>query len=452
MLPVLGICVAFAALSLLGPSAPSEDPWGWLVWGREVTELRLDTTSAGSWKPLPVLFTAVFAPLGSWAPELWLVTARTGALLALFFAYRLAARFAGPVAGTLAVVALVFVNSSIRYTTSGTSELLVVGLALGAVHFHLDGRPRAALVLAVLASLGRPEAWPFLGGYAAIRWRAGPEDRKLIMGSLLLVPLLWFGGDWLGSGNPTEGGATARSGLGQDPFAVLGRAGALLVPPAWVAAGVTVVVAWRRRDRELLGVILLAVAWFVLVVVMNAVGYAGLRRFMLVPAALVVVVAAVGAGWVVHKPRQRWTQALVLAALVAVSAPFISMRPSFRMQVDMARDRDLQQRELVRAVGQLPRADALRACGRLVINSSSRNALAWHLRVPAREVHAKGRAPAVVFSAPVSAADGNGPPRVRGRRLTKLDLVRSGRWRVQAAVPGRTRRPACARLAARLSR
>jgi hypothetical protein len=35
--------ILLAALSLLLPSAPTYDPWSWIIWGREITQLDLDT-------------------------------------------------------------------------------------------------------------------------------------------------------------------------------------------------------------------------------------------------------------------------------------------------------------------------------------------------------------------------------------------------------------------------
>ena len=71
-----GGAIVLGALSLLIPSTPSYDPWAWLVWGREIVHLKLHTTGGPSWKPLPVIFTTLFAPFGKAAPDLWLVIAR----------------------------------------------------------------------------------------------------------------------------------------------------------------------------------------------------------------------------------------------------------------------------------------------------------------------------------------------------------------------------------------
>ena len=65
------LVAALAALSLLLPFALVYDPWAWLVWGREITGLELDTGSGPSWKPLPVIATTLAAPAGGAAPELW---------------------------------------------------------------------------------------------------------------------------------------------------------------------------------------------------------------------------------------------------------------------------------------------------------------------------------------------------------------------------------------------
>jgi hypothetical protein len=64
MAKLITACMALAGASLVLPSEPSYDPWAWLVWGREIAQLDLDTTGGPSWKPLPVAFTLLFAPLG----------------------------------------------------------------------------------------------------------------------------------------------------------------------------------------------------------------------------------------------------------------------------------------------------------------------------------------------------------------------------------------------------
>src|SRR3954453_3157895 len=125
---VLG-CVALAALSLILPSPPGKDPWSWIIWGREVAHLDLDTNSGSSWKPLPVLFTTVFSVFGDAAPQLWILMVRAGALLAVLFAFRVASRLAGTAAGVVAAVCVAFAAWP-RYVAQGNVEPLSAALVL----------------------------------------------------------------------------------------------------------------------------------------------------------------------------------------------------------------------------------------------------------------------------------------------------------------------------------
>ena len=73
---VVGVCAAISVVSLPLPATLAFDPWAWLVWGREIGQLDLDTTGGPSWKPLPVLVTTVLGAAGDLAPTLWLVVAQ----------------------------------------------------------------------------------------------------------------------------------------------------------------------------------------------------------------------------------------------------------------------------------------------------------------------------------------------------------------------------------------
>src|SRR4051794_22866182 len=126
-------CLGLAALSLLGPAVPTYDPWAWIIWGREITHLDLNTVSGPSWKPLPILFTTPFALLGAAAaPALWLLVARAGGLLAIAMAYRLASRLGGRAAGLVAAAALALADEFMRNFARGNSEGLLVALCLWA--------------------------------------------------------------------------------------------------------------------------------------------------------------------------------------------------------------------------------------------------------------------------------------------------------------------------------
>ena len=105
------VCLGVAALSLLGPSVPTYDPWAWIIWGRQIAHLDLNTVSGPSWKPLPVFFTTVFSFAGDdAAPNLWLLISRAGGMIAIAMAYRLGSRLGGRPAGVIAALALLLAD------------------------------------------------------------------------------------------------------------------------------------------------------------------------------------------------------------------------------------------------------------------------------------------------------------------------------------------------------
>ena len=313
---------AIAALSLLAPFEPLYDPWAWLVWGRELAALELDTGAGPSWKPLPVLVTTLLSPAGGAAPELWLFVARTGWLAAVALAYRLAWRLMFPVrvatglasrfasgrvrlarnlAGALAAIGLALLfdpfTAWTRQFAGGLTEPLLVALVLGAVDRGLSDRRGQALGLGFAAALLRPETWPLLAIYAVWAWRGPPRLRRWIVAGAVALPALWLVPDLLGSGDALTGAERAREATGgavHETMEALCRA--IQMPPAalWAGAAVCVVSAWRHAEREPLVLAGGAAAWMVIVAVLAGAGYAGLPRFAAPAAAVVCVLGAVG--------------------------------------------------------------------------------------------------------------------------------------------------------------
>ena len=205
---------ALAALSLLTVSAPTYDPWAWIIWGREITQWDLVTTNGPSWKPLPVLFTTPFALFGDdGAPALWLLVARAGGLLAFAMAYRLGARLAGPWAGAIAAVALVLSDEFIFNFARGNSEGMLVALVLWAVERHLDGRCSQAFLLGFARRAAAARGVAVLGPVRALaavpRPQPGARRRSCSApGALALV--LWFLPEYLGSGDWLRAASRAR--------------------------------------------------------------------------------------------------------------------------------------------------------------------------------------------------------------------------------------------------
>ena len=382
---VLGGCLAAALLSLLIGGHPSYDPWAWIIWGREIVEGDLDTRSGPSWKPLPMLFTIPFSLAGDdAAPSLWLVIARAGGLLALVMAFRLGNRLAGPAAGAFAVAGVALSEGFVRHAARGFSEGLLVGLVLLAVERHLDGRRGQAFVAGLGAALLRPEVWPFWGLYGLwLLWRE-PRLRLLVAAGFAAIPLGWFLPEYLGSGDFLRAAARAREpnldspAFADRPFlAVMELSAGIIALPVYVGAVLGLVVALRRRAEH--GLLLAcaggAVVLMIAVGLMTEAGFAGNLRYVVLPAALVCLLA--GAGWM-SLGR--------VAPVVAIVATAVLAAPSFGDDMSRIRSEwDFEDRlsQTVESVGG-PRA--LNACGGVFTGRFQVPSVAWRLHRHLRDV------------------------------------------------------------------
>ena len=403
-----GLAVAVAALSLLLPYRPVYDPWGWLVWGRELAQLELATATGPSWKPLPVFVCAPLSWLGEAAPGAWLLVARSGWLLAPVLAGWLAARLAGPDVGRWRLAAAGLAGLSValnadaftpplRQFTGGLSEPLLVALVLGAVALALERRPRGALWLGVAASLLRPECWPFLAVWAWREVRREPALRSRALAAAVLVPLAWFVPDLVAAGNPLEGSETARQGgLEIGEIAEVAARG-LAAPLVAVWVGVALLLGELRNRAEgdrVLGVLLIGAAgWVTLVAAMAVVGYAGLPRFLAPATAAISVVGAVGLARAGSKAfsagEPRPLLALVAVAALFVGAVGFGLRASHLPgDLDTIKAQTRSQEDLATLANRLG-ADRLLTCNRTVRVTQllAQTALAWELDQPIESIH-----------------------------------------------------------------
>jgi hypothetical protein len=408
MWKLIAACLVVAAASLLLPSEPSYDPLAWLIWGRELAHLQLDTAGGPSWKPLPVAVTTLLAPLGELdrglPPALWMVIARAGALLALAFAFRLASRLAGggpagALGGLVAAVALFLTPDWFQFAAHGSEAPIAVALMLWAVERHLDGRPGHAVVLGTLACLLRPELFVFLGPYGLWAWRSAPRLRPLLAGVLVLLPLAWIGPEWIGSGAPLDGGAQARSepawslSLAERPWLrALERAhnhsGLVLELLALVAVAVAV----ARRRAAVLALAGAALAEVALFVAMTQAGFSGNPRYVLPALTIAAVLAGVGAAHLAQAAPAllgagaHWRLAGVgaaLAVLAALGSGFLDARLTrLEHEADEVGRRMELHRELARAVREVGGPDAVAALGSATSNRALHTRLAHELGVP----------------------------------------------------------------------
>jgi hypothetical protein len=434
-------CLALAALSLLLPWALAFDPWSWLVWGRDVTRLELDTAGGPSWKPLPVVATTVLALAGTAAPVLWLLLARAGGLLAAAGAAVLAGRLAGAAAAVAAALAIELSSWWLFNTALGNSEGLLAAAVLWAVVAHLAGRTRAALALALAAALLRPEAWPFLGLYALWLWRADRESPGVLALALLPVPVLWFGPDVIGAGgalgasDAARGTASPQSAVYADvpAFEVLVDFAELVTPPVLVAAVLGAVLCGRIARVLAAG----ALAWVALVAVMTQAGYAGNPRYNVAPAAVACVLAGLGIAALVRRlaadrdasaarvadPPTRRAAGFILAALLG-AATLAFTAGDLSDQVDELGARADRREQLGALVDRVGGPAAVRRCGPVFTNQPMKAMLAWRLDVDMEHLADPPRPPGAVFRAPPGYSGGPALPPAPGF----APLAHDGAW------------------------
>jgi hypothetical protein len=307
--------------------------------------INLQTTGGPSWKPLPVLFTTVFAVFGKAQPDLWLVIARAGAVMSVVMVFRLAWRLTadlvaatpaqagavrrlavvGPLlAGLIAAGSLVNSSGFISNNALGYSEGLAVALGLMAVDSYLDGAPRRAFVIGFFAALDRPELWFVWGPYGLYLFWRDPGARKLVVALFALIPVLWFLPELWGSGHLLRGVTRAQhprsnsAAFAKCPVCTVFRKEAW--PAVWDRVKIPGMIAlaaaaiglwrtraswWRRHGADdgvrarawLLGLGVFGYAWWLGVAIETQAGFSGNNRYLVLGTAPVAIAGGVAWGW-----------------------------------------------------------------------------------------------------------------------------------------------------------
>jgi hypothetical protein len=405
-------CLGLAALSLLGPAMPTYDPWAWIIWGREITHLDLNTVSGPSWKPLPILFTTPFAFFGdSAAPGLWLLISRAGGLLAIAMAYRLAARLGGRAAGVVAAAALFLSEEFVRNFARGNSEGLLVALCLWAVERHLDGRRTDAFLLGFGAALLRPEVWPFWGLYGLWLAYTEPRRRVVVGGAFVLCGFLWFApeywgsGDWLRAANRARQPNPDSPAFAKHPFLeVFRRSSTILSVPVLVGALLALVPNVRERRWDVRAALAAAaLALMVAVAAMTQAGFAGNLRYVALPAALVCVLS--GVGWV-GAVRAVWARSGRVAAAALAAVLLLGAAPFVVDDVDLLRwdaaklkDEDYFYATLPVAIQKAGGRERIKRCGTVFTGPFQVQVVAWNLHMHGGDVEIEADPPGSVVAA-----------------------------------------------------
>lgn len=414
---------AFVAVSLaivrLANTRPGFDPYGWLVWGHQTLIGKLNTNAAPSWKPLPYLFTLPYALAGHYQLWLWMTTSVAISLSQIVFAARIAyrltdappeRRWAAWFAAGFAAVTVMMVSQYFHFILSDQSDPMIAALVLAAIDCHLHERPRWAFALGILASLGRPEIWPFVGLYAIWAWRKRPQTRWFLVAGFAFLALMWFGIPWISSRSPFVSAQNAfHSGRRLHHNLVFGTVGRYLdLQPTGLelAALLAFGLALWRRERATLCLVGIVALWVIAEVAMVLHGWPGVPRYMFGAGALTAVIAAVGLGRIlVSVPRL--SAPVGIGAAVLVPAVIASILPALVQDVRAERADLRDQRARTAEINALSAliahyggAARLHACGEPLTRLEYQSILAWNLRLNVAAIGWK-YGPAVASSRPI---------------------------------------------------
>ena len=372
------------------------------------------------------------------------MVARAGALLALAMTFRLGRRLAGGpwaiAAGLVAVLVLVTSTGFIRAMWPGNSEGLLIAFLLWAVESHLEGRRERAFVVGLLAALLRPESWPFVGLYGLwLAWKA-PATRRLVVAGGAVILALWFLPELWGSGQLLRAAERANNPDPQSPayaadpaLTVIRNYGVTLLWPLFAFAGIAVggAVARRTRERALLAIGAMAMAWLALVALMTQAGYSGNPRYLMPVTAVLCVLVGVGVARLlelVPAPRRALLRGAIAVVLVAVVGGLVYDRPQLDAVSNGLRLESHLNDQLADAVTHAGGAKAVLACGQPITGAFQVPALAWRLDVHTIRVGLVAHPPAVVFRADKGERMPPVPPVPPYR-----ELAAAGHWQVYGA-------------------
>jgi hypothetical protein len=336
---VAGLAVVLRLL--YGPGHAGYDAAWALVWGDDLASGRapdFEAPVAPTPHPLANVVSALLAPLGDGA-ETAVVALSFLALAALgWVVFRLGEALYSPWVGALAGLVVVTRPLLVAETKQAVIDVPFLALVVGAA--VLDARrPRSDVrvpVLLALAGLLRPEGWLAGAAWLAWAWRPATGRERLRYAAILATaPLLWALFDLLVTGDALHSLHGTRDlavelDRPREAATAFATAPAYLryalgEPMVWIGfGGAAAGLVWRYERSLLPGAIAgLGLGAFI------AIGIAGLPllvRYLLLPAAMLALFAALAAlGWTMPAAKREgrgWLVAGIVAlALVAVSVP-----------------------------------------------------------------------------------------------------------------------------------
>jgi hypothetical protein len=400
-LVTLGVVVLSGVLILVTGTRPGYDPYGWLDWGYQTLRGSLNLGGAPSWKPFTYLFNVPYALFGHYALWLWMLTAVSVSLAGAIFggriAYRLTAaddthRYAAIGAAIFAGASVLGIQDYFHYVLSAQSDAMLVTVCLAAVDCHLNRRYRWTWWLLALASLGRPEVWPYAGLYAIWAWLKVPQMRWMLYLGAAANALLWFGIPEITNHRPNIAGQLAlkspRELHSNKVVGTFDRYAALDFLPLELAALISVGLAALRRNRVVLVLAGAVLLWVAVEIAFTLHGFPGVPRYLFEPAGLTAVLAGVAFGWLLldasklHRILPSWAGIPLAVILVATMIPdAISQARTEHKDVYQQRQRTTEIKRLSATINALGGYKRVLACGRPVVNVEYVSIMAWYTKL-----------------------------------------------------------------------
>jgi hypothetical protein len=323
-------------LVIYGPGPIGYDAAYALVWGNDIVNGRLpefETATAPTPHPLANVSGAVLSLLGESALDAFVIV-HFVALAALGYAGFLLGRrlFSVPV-GLLFALILLTRATLVHEAAIALVDVPFLALVVAAAALEVGPRERPGLVMALLALSGllRPEGWLVATVYALYRWpRHDLRGRLGLVAGVVAAPLLWAGFDLVVAGDPLHSLNSTRE-LADRLDRPRGVDTALASAARYLQFVLGGHIVWLGLAGSVLALVLLyehallpsALAGLGLMtfLVLGAAGLPVLTRYLLIPALVFALFAAVAVlGWISLREgrlaQRVWTALGVLLAVV----------------------------------------------------------------------------------------------------------------------------------------
>jgi hypothetical protein len=393
------LCAGLLTLFLVYPTYPNYDSYYSLLWAREIWDGQkpvFDAFRAPTEHPLAILFSMFLTPFGQGVDRVVVFCAMASVAALGAGMYQLGKlafnRWVGLVAGVLLVANWDLILLAVR----GYLDVTYMALVLWAAVLETKRRRRGwqTMLLLTLAGTLRPEAWVLCGLYGLwMAWDGAHvlQDGKVALRAGLANVLtrrgitwlalgcvatgLWLATDTVVTGNPLFS-QTYTSGLAEElgrtqsplaiPFTTISFLRGIDGLPLFIAGLVGLLTTlWIVPYRATMPLVLL-VAGIGTFFLLGFGGFSVIDRYLLVPAALLLIFAAVLlVGWTLMpegRVRTWWSRASLLGGLGVVVVGVVNLQPN-----SLANDlkfRGDAHKDLVRVLDQ-PQVRAALKCGPL---------------------------------------------------------------------------------------